>query len=215
MNKKQRNEKIKQAKDFYAKYKFAKQQAREFRYKIVKLCDEVCHIHYGGRDKAHLADIKAGKIYTLKQFALDVGVNPMTLQKWSEEYRNIVKPLEEEGLISTEKMTKDTAIIIRNMARPIHNRIRRDTPKEKVIERFREVCNSSKEDRLLERYVLAANSVFNFVNEHRLDKLNQEQVGYLRNVITKLHDKLKPENLDLNAKPVVKNTKRRYDNAGF
>lgn len=209
MNKKQRNEKIKQAKDLYAKYKFAKQQAREMKWKIVKISDEVCDIHFGGRNKQYLEDIKSRKIYTLKQFALDIGVHPETLQKWSEEYRNIVKPLEEEGLIDATKITKETALIIRNMSRPIKGRINRKTSREDLIKRYHQVVSKSKEDRLLERYVLAANSVFNFVNEHQLDKLDQEQIGYLREIIGKITDIIDPFNKRIIKK--VHNTRRRYD----
>jgi len=64
MNKQERKAKIKLAKNLYEKYKFAKQQAREFKFKIVKISDEVCDTMYGGQE-----------IYTLEQFALDVGVN--------------------------------------------------------------------------------------------------------------------------------------------
>ena len=200
---------IKRAKDLYAKYKFAKQQAREMKWKIVKISDEVCDIHFGGRTKKDLEDIKSGKIYTLKQFALDVGVHPETLQKWSEEYRNIVKPLEEEGLVDVKNITKETAVILRNMARPVKGRINRKTSKEEVIKRYHQVVNKSKEDRLLERYVLAANSVFNFVNEHQLDKLDQEQLGYLREIVSKISNIIDPFNKRIIKE--VKNTRRRYD----
>jgi len=66
MNKQERKAKIKLAKNLYEKYKFAKQQAREFKFKIVKISDEVCDTMYGGQGR---------EIYTLEQFALDVGVN--------------------------------------------------------------------------------------------------------------------------------------------
>ena len=73
---------------------------------------------------------------------------------------------------------------------------------------------------MLERYILAANSVFNFVNEHQLDKLNQNQLDHLRTVVNKIHDKLKPENFNPNATKITKNhkkvnTRRRYDNANL
>ena len=200
---------IKRAKELYAKYKFAKQQAREMKWKIVKISDEVCDIHYGGRNKQHLADIKSGKIYTLKQFAFDVGVHPETLQKWSEEYRNIVKPLEEEGLIDIKNITKEKAVIIRNMSRPIKGRINSKSTKEEVIKRYHTVVSKSREDRLLERYVLSANSVFNFVNEHQLDKLDQEQLDYLRDIVAKITDIIDPFNKRIIKE--VKNTRRRYD----
>ena len=210
MNKQERKSKIKLAKNLYEKYKFAKQQAREFKFKIVKISDEVCDIHFGGRSKKDLEDIKSGKIYTLKQFALDVGVNPATLQKWSEEYRNIVKPLEEEGLIDSNNITKETALIIRNIARPIHGRINRTTSRSELIERYNIVKAKSREDRLLERYILAANSVFNFVNEHQLDKLDQEEIECLRTIVGKINDILNPFNKRIIKE--VKNTRRRYDN---
>jgi len=210
MNKQERKSKIKLAKNLYEKYKFAKQQAREMKWKIVKISDEVCDIHFGGRSKKDLEDIKSGKIYTLKQFALDVGVHPDTLQKWSEEYRNIVKPLEEEGLIDVKNITKETAMIIRNMSRPIKGRINRKTPKSEVIKRYREVCDKSKENRLLERYIIAANTVFNFVNEHNLDKLNQEEIEHLRTIVGKINDILNPFNKRIIKE--VENTRRRYDN---
>ena len=200
---------IKRAKDLYAKYKFAKQQAREMKWKIVKISDEVCDIHFGGRNKQYLEDIKSRKIYTLKQFALDIGVHPETLQKWSEEYRNIVKPLEEEGLIDATKITKETALIIRNMSRPIKGRINRKTSREDLLKRYHQVVNKSKEDRLLERYILAANSVFNFVNEHQLDKLDQEEVGHLRTIVGNINDILNPFSTQIIKE--VKNTRRRYD----
>ena len=200
---------IKRAKDLYAKYKFAKQQAREMKWKIVKISDEVCDIHFGGRNKQYLEDIKSRKIYTLKQFALDVGVHPETLQKWSEEYRNIVKPLEEEGLMDVNNITKENALIIRNMARPIKGRINRKTSRKDLIKRYHQVVNKSKEDRLLERYILAANSVFNFVNEHQLDKLDQEEVGHLRTIVGNINDILNPFSTQIIKE--VKNTRRRYD----
>lgn len=210
MNKQERNSKIKLAKNLYEKYKFAKQQAREFKFKIVKISDEVCDIHFGGRSKKDLEDIKSGKIYTLKQFALDIGVHPETLQKWSEEYRNIIKPLEEEGLIDTNNITKETALIIRNISRPIKGRINRKTSRSELLERFHKVKAKSKEDRLLERYILAANSVFNFVNEHNLNKLDQEEVNCLRGIVTKINDILNPFSKRIIKE--VKNTRRRYDN---
>jgi hypothetical protein len=200
---------IKRAKDLYAKYKFAKQQAREMKWKIVKISDEVCDIHFGGRNKQYLEDIKSRKIYTLKQFALDVGVHPETLQKWSEEYRNIVKPLEEEGLMDVNNITKENALIIRNMSRPIKGRINRKTSREDLIKRYHQVVNKSKEDRLLERYILAANSVFNFVNEHQLDKLDQEEVGHLRTIVGNINDILNPFSTQIIKQ--VKNTRRKYD----
>ena len=210
MNKQERKSKIKLAKNLYEKYKFAKQRARDFKFKIVKISDEVCDIHFGGRSKKDLEDIKSGKIYTLKQFALDIGVNPATLQKWSEEYRNIVKPLEEEGLIDSNNITKETALIIRNIARPIHGRINRTTSRSELIERYKKVKAKSKEDRLLERYILAANTVFNFVNEHQLDKLDQEEIEHLRTIVGKINDILNPFNERIIKE--VKNTRRRYDN---
>jgi len=210
MNKQERKSKIKLAKNLYEKYKFAKQQAREFKFKIVKISDEVCDIMYGGQGTNYLKKVKSGEIYTLKQFALDVGVNPATLQKWSEEYRNIVKPLEEEGLIDSNNITKETALIIRNIARPINGRINRKTTRRELIERFHKVKTNSKENRLLERYILAANSVFNFVNEHQLDKLDEKEVGHLRTIVAKINDILNPFNERIVKE--VKNTRRRYDN---
>lgn len=210
MNKQERKSKIKLAKNLYEKYKFAKQQAREFKFKIVKISDEICDIMYGGQGKDYLKKVKSGEIYTLKQFALDVGVHPQTLQKWSEEYRNIVKPLEEEGLIDSNNITKETALIIRNIARPINGRINRKTSRSELVERFHKVKNNSKENRLLERYILAANSVFNFVNEHQLDKLDQTELDCLRDIVTKINDILNPFNQRIIKE--VKNTRRRYDN---
>ena len=127
-----------------------------------------------------------------------------------EEYRNIVKPLEEEGLIDSNNITKETALIIRNIARPIHGRINRTTSRSELIERYKKVKAKSKEDRLLERYILAANSVFNFVNEHQLDKLDQEEVEHLRTIVGKINDILNPFNTRIIKE--VKNTRRRYDN---
>ena len=44
MNKQERKSKIKLAKNLYEKYKFAKQQAREMKWKIVKISDELLAI---------------------------------------------------------------------------------------------------------------------------------------------------------------------------
>lgn len=107
-------------------------------------------------------------------------------------------------------ITKETALIIRNISRPINGRINRKTTRDELLERYRKVCAKSKEDRLLERYILAANSVFNFVNEHNLDKLDQKEVEHLRTIVGKINDILNPFNKRIIKE--VKNTRRRYDN---
>lgn len=183
-----RQNKIKLAKNLYGKYKFAREQAREYKFKILRIAHEICEVHYGGRTKKHLADIKAGKVYTLKQFALDIGMIPSSLQKWYEEYRNIVLPLEEEGLINTKKINEETALIIRNLVRTNKNRINRKTTKKELIDHYNRVMSTSKENRLLDRYIIAANTVLNFVKEHDLNKLDKTMVRDLQQIVSKTMD---------------------------
>lgn len=185
-----RQSKINLAKNLYGEYKFARQRAREYKFKIIRIANEICEVHYGGRTKKQIADLKVGKVYTLKQFALDIGMVPSTLQKWYEEYHNIVLPLEEEGLINTKKMNEETAMIIRNLTRPIKNRINRKTSKKELIDHYNRVVSTSKEDRLLDRYIIEASTLLNFVKGHDLDKLNKTKVRELQQIVKKVMDTL-------------------------
>ena len=179
---------IKTAINLYGKYNRSMEDARKYKYQICKIVEQVCEIKNGGRTPQELKDIASGKILTLKNFAIAIGMKPATLQKWSEDYRNVIKPLEEEKLIDSLKLTKEQAAIVHNLKQTGGHIINSKTPKSIVIEKYKRARKQSKEDLLLDKYILEAKTVFNFVNSHALDKFNKKCILSLKKIVKKTND---------------------------
>jgi len=182
---------IKEVKHLFGKYNKSKEEARIYKYKICKIVELVCEIKNGGRTQQELRDIASGKTLTIKNFAIKVGMKPSTLQKWSEDYRNIVKPLEEAKLVNSLDLTKEQAIIIHNLRQTSNHNINSKTPSSVVIERYKQVKMQSREALLLDKYILEAKTVYNFVNSHAMSEFDRSTVLSLKKITERTYNILK------------------------
>lgn len=174
-----RNEKSKTAKEL--KYKKCVEKAKDLleviedaKYDLCKLTEKVCNIRIGGHgtDKS---------IYSIKKFAQDIGMSHHTLNKWMEEYRNVVKKIE----IKPE--TKQQKKIIREVFKNVTS----NTSAKEVQSVYNKISKMTPEDHKLKRQVLNAKGIRNFVYEHNLNQLDENDVNSLLNILNDSIEKIK------------------------
>lgn len=112
--------------ELYNKYihraKHLLETIKSYQIEIVKMVLEVCDIRHGGISH---------DVFTIKRFALDIGMNPKTLQNWVREYKNVALKLtleEQNNLKSAEDWKK---------IRQVNKIVDRNAPKEEVRKIFR------------------------------------------------------------------------------
>lgn len=81
------------AKSYIDKIKKLEDEIHVYEVDIVKIALGVCDIRHGG---------KSPVLYTIRDFAIDIDINPKTLQNWIAAYRNVVPHLK-KGAVKTKK----------------------------------------------------------------------------------------------------------------
>lgn len=163
--------------------------------KIAKYAVSVCDIAHGGYSK--------GK-YTIKQYALDIGIHPKTVQNWVAVYRNVLVKLDltEPTVEEWRKASKvnnimrvDRTIDNRRAGRPRGSRgaYKKQVPASRVQDLFTGIddkpfigeCHSMIQSTRHAKHVLGQyRGNLGAIPEHELGKI-ETTAGYVKGVLEK------------------------------
>lgn len=139
---------------------------------LVRIALKVCDQIHGGAQK---------NVYTIKDFATDIGFSERTLSNWVGDYKRLEKKIPKELINKTNESALFRAARKFNLS----------TPPKKALEIFNKEVAKSKEDIALVSYVHYSKSMDFFINHSvLLDQIDQDELRKLQSHINNVNNKL-------------------------
>lgn len=150
-------------------------QMQTSRIRIAELALSVCEIQYGGNWRAF------ARIYTVQNFAKDIGVHPKTLHQWIRIKKNIHDQLPEGEWVD------DWGLAVR-----VDHKVGSKPAKLKVVETYRKEKNRNKSER---RFRTVSRSISSFVHllgkKDALAKVSKDDLVEAYEMVTVLKRSIK------------------------
>jgi transposase-like protein len=139
---------------------------RNCRYKICELSLKVCNIQVGGHGGSK-------NVYSIKKYALDIGISHHTLRKWLEEHRQVTKK------IGIKNPTPEEYKVIRR----VFENVKTEDSESKVKNLYKEYSSLCPEDYKLQSQIKMAKCIRNFLQDYSLKELKKSELKILKDLL--------------------------------